>query len=165
MKTCTRGEGDGGGDGVGGHIFIKLNLFISVRLLHCLTHLHPVVSSTTTVWPSLFPIAGCLFSYYYHYALKFYIPVVHANSVDHDQMPHSAASDLFHANSVDPNQMAHSTASNLSLHCLSIALLGASRLKAVKYDLLDKTATFSAGFFSSNAMAQKNAFQKRCALE
>ena len=36
------------------------------------------------------------------------------------------------ANSGDPDQMPHSVASDLGLHCLSVTLLGVSRLQWVK---------------------------------
>ena len=52
------------------------------------THLSQVDFSTTNLSTGLFPIAG----YYYHYFIE--IPVLNANSVDPDQIPHSAASDL-----------------------------------------------------------------------
>ena len=60
-------------------------------------------SSATTLWMSLFPIAGCLVGFYYYCFIE--ISVVNANSVDPDQTPHSATSDL-------------------SLHCLPITLNG-----------------------------------------
>ena len=47
------------------------------------------------------------------------IPVVNATCVDHDQTSCYAASDL-------------------GLHCLSVALLGVSRLKCVKFSRPDK---------------------------
>ena len=40
------------------------------------------------------------------------------------------------ANSVDPDQMPHSAASDLGLHCLSSILLGVSRLQWVNEILL-----------------------------
>ena len=53
-----------------------------------------MVSSTATLWISLFPTAGRLVSFYYYYICFIEIPVINANSVDPDQMPHSAASEL-----------------------------------------------------------------------
>ena len=40
--------------------------------------------------------------------------------------------DVLFANSGDPDQMPHSASSDLGLHCLSITLLGISRLQWVK---------------------------------
>ena len=34
-----------------------------------ITHLHQMDSSTTTLWTVLFPIAGCLVSFYYYYII------------------------------------------------------------------------------------------------
>ena len=42
---------------------------------------------------------------------------------------------VFNANSVDPDQMPHSAASDLDLHCMPITLLRVSRLKWVKNHL------------------------------
>ena len=42
---------------------------------------------------------------------------------------------VFNANSVDPDQMLHSAASYLGLHSLPITLLGVSQLKWVKLHL------------------------------
>ena len=57
------------------------------------THSCRVDSSTTTLWSGPFPLAGCLVSSLL--LLCFIeIPVVNANSIDTDQMPYSAASDL-----------------------------------------------------------------------
>ena len=69
-------------------------------------------SSTTSLWTSLFPIVKCLviFLLLLHFIE---IPVVNTNSVD-------------------PNQMLHSAASDLGLHCLPIALLEESKLKWIK---------------------------------
>ena len=68
-------------------------------------------SSTTTIWTGLFPIAGCLvISFYYYCFIE--IPVLYANNVDTDQMPHFAMSDL-------------------GQPCLPITLLWVSRLKWV----------------------------------
>ena len=52
-------------------------------------------SSTTTLWTNLFSMAGYLASYFLS-LLQCFIesPVSDANSVDPDQMPRSAASDL-----------------------------------------------------------------------
>ena len=49
-------------------------------------------SSTTTLWTSLFPIAGYLVSFSFLLCFK-EIVVVDANSVDSDQTPRSAMSD------------------------------------------------------------------------
>ena len=73
-------------------------------IIQSLTHKHQVDSSTTALWTNLFPTAGCLVSFYYFLCFTV-ISVFNASSVDPDQMPHSAAFDL-------------------SLHCLSIFLLG-----------------------------------------
>ena len=51
------------------------------------------MDSSISLWTVLFPIAECLVSFYYYYLL-IGIPVVNANSVDPDQIPHSAASNL-----------------------------------------------------------------------
>ena len=59
-------------------------------------------SSTTILWTRLFPIAGCFISFYYYFIE---IPVFNANSVDPDQMPLSAVSDL-------------------GLHCLPVTFFG-----------------------------------------
>ena len=64
-------------------------------------------SSTTSLWTSLFPIAGWLVTYYYYYVL-YNISEINANNVDPDQMPHFVDSDL-------------------GLHCLPITLLVVSR--------------------------------------
>ena len=53
-----------------------------------LTYLHQVDSSTTALWMGLFPIAGCLVSFYnYCFTESF---VFNANSADPDQTQHSA---------------------------------------------------------------------------
>ena len=57
--------------------------------------LYVVDSLTTTLWTGLFPIAGCLLSFFFYLVLGFKkIPVFNANSVDPDQEPHSMVSDL-----------------------------------------------------------------------
>ena len=49
---------------------VKVRLLLWVVLLPpFLTHFHQVDSSTITLWTSLFPIAGCLVSFYYYYVL------------------------------------------------------------------------------------------------
>ena len=63
-------------------------------MVDSLTHLCRMDSSTTTVWTGLYPIAGCLVGNYYYYFFKIEIPVFNAYSVNPDQTPHSAASDL-----------------------------------------------------------------------
>ena len=62
-------------------------------------------SSTTTLWTSLFPIAGCQVSFYFYYVYRNF--KLNANSVDSDLMPHYVASDL-------------------GLHCLPVTLFGVS---------------------------------------
>ena len=79
-----------------------------VNVTFYLTHLRLVDSSTINVWTGLFPIAGCLFCFFYYNCFI----VVNANSVGPDQRPHNAASDLV-------------------LHCL-FTLWGVSRLKWIK---------------------------------
>ena len=69
-------------------------------------------TSTTTFLTGLFTIAGFLISFITIITMFFKIPVVNVNSVDSDQMPHSAASDL-------------------GVHCLPLTLFGASRLSWV----------------------------------
>ena len=52
-------------------------------------------ASTTTFLTGLFTIAGFLIRFITIITMFFFkIPVVNVNSVDSDQMPHSAASDL-----------------------------------------------------------------------
>ena len=68
--------------------YIPLQLYETIAL----TNLCQVDSSTTTLWTGLFPKAGCLLNFYYYCFIE--ILVVYANSVDPDQMPHSAASEL-----------------------------------------------------------------------
>ena len=46
-------------------------------------YLNQVDSSTTTLWTGLFPIVGCLVSFYYYCFIG--IPVFNASSVDADQ--------------------------------------------------------------------------------
>ena len=60
----------------------------------------------------LFPIARCLVGFYYYYVC-IEIPVSNANSIDADQIPHSAVSDL-------------------GPHCLPVTLFGVSRLEWVE---------------------------------
>ena len=70
------------------------------RLLRLnITHLCQMDFSITTLWTSLFLI-GCLVSFHYYCFIE--IPVVDANSVDFDQMPHST--------------------SDMGLHCLAITI-------------------------------------------
>ena len=66
-------------------------------------------SSTTALWVGLFPKAGLVL------LLNCYIEIP-----------------VFNANSVDPDQIQHSAPSDLGLHCLPVTLLGVSRLKWVK---------------------------------
>ena len=65
-------------------------------------------SSTITLWTDPFPIKGCLVVVVFLLLCFKEIPVFNANSVDPDQMPHSAASDL-------------------GLHCLQKSLLWDTR--------------------------------------
>ena len=60
----------------------------------CLTHFCLVDSSTKTHWTGLFTKAGCLVSFINTILYSLVIPVLNANSVDSDQTPRSAASDL-----------------------------------------------------------------------
>ena len=77
-----------------------------------LTHLCRVDPSTSRLWTGPFSIEGV--SGYPLLLPNFNeIPVLNANSVDPDQTPRSAASDL-------------------SLHCLQMSLVGDARLKLVK---------------------------------
>ena len=67
--------------------------FCCVQLTFSLTHLCRVDFSSITLRTDLFPIKGYLVSFYnYHSSIE--IPVFNTNSVDPDQMPRSAASDL-----------------------------------------------------------------------
>ena len=62
-----------------------------------LMQLPRVDSSTTTLWTGLFPMARWLVSFYYFLLLLLCfmeIPVFNDNSLDPDQMTHSATSDL-----------------------------------------------------------------------
>ena len=64
--------------------------FLSAEFAHSMVSGNPfcqVDSSTATLWTSLFPIAECPVSFYYNYVVK-------AHSADHNQTPHSEASDL-----------------------------------------------------------------------
>ena len=72
--------------------------------MKCFTHLHRMDSSTTTLWTTLFPTAGCLVSTYYYVLYKFLV---------------------LNANRVYPDQTRF-VASDLGLHCLPITctLLG-----------------------------------------
>ena len=65
-------------------------------------------SSTTTLGTCLFPIAGCPVSFYQYFVLYKFLH--------------------YNAKSVDPDQLLHSVATDLGLHCLTITLLGFSRL-------------------------------------
>ena len=71
-----------------------------------------VESSITSLWTGLFPTEEGLVNFFLLLISFVEIPAFNANSVDLDQMPHSAAFDL-------------------GLHCLPITLLGVSRLKWV----------------------------------
>ena len=51
------------------------------------------------------------------------------------------------ANSKDPDQTPHSVASDLSLHCLSITLLGVSRIQWVKVPITTAADDFPIFFF------------------
>ena len=77
-----------------------------------LTHLCRVDSSTLTLWPGPFPVKG-VSGWFVLLPCFTEIPVLYANSVDPDQTPRSAASDL-------------------GLHCLPMSLLWDTRLKWVK---------------------------------
>ena len=70
-----------------------------------LNDLRRVDSPTTTLWIGVFPVAVYLVSFNYDDICFIDIPV-------------------FNAYSVDPNQMPHSAASDLDLHCLPITLGG-----------------------------------------
>ena len=91
--------------------------YIYPKYSDTLIHLCRVDSSTLTLWTVHFQLKGCLVSFFTE------IPVFYANSVDPDQMLHSAAS--------DPDQILHSAASDLGLHCLPMSLLWDARLKWV----------------------------------
>ena len=69
-----------------------------------LNHLCRVDSSTAMVWTGPFPVKGCLVSNYYYYYVLQKFSVRNANSVDLDQTPRCAASDL-------------------GLHCVPMSLL------------------------------------------
>ena len=75
--------------------------------LVCLTHLSRVDSSTLTLWAGPFPVKGVSSKFL---LLPWFteIPVRNANSVDPDQTPRSAASDL-------------------GLHCLPMSILWDAR--------------------------------------
>ena len=49
---------------------------------------------------------------------------------------------VFHVNSVDSDQMLHSAASDLGLHCLQITLLGVFRLKWAKAQYIENCFTW-----------------------
>ena len=71
-------------------------------------------SSTSCLWSGPFPIKGLSDFFFYYYHLYFIeITVFNANSVDPDQTPRSAASDL-------------------GLHCLLVFLLWGAMHKWVK---------------------------------
>ena len=87
---------------------------------------HQPISTDWNVSFSLFGLIhfqykGCLVSFYYSRCFT-KIPVFNANSVDHDQTSHSAASDH-------------------GLHCLSLSLFWDARLKWVK-DSVIKGSSF-----------------------
>ena len=67
-------------------------------------------SSTLSVWTYPFPAERCLVSF--------------ISSMFHNN--------VFNANSVDPDQMPHSAVSDLGLHCLPLSLLWDTRYKWVK---------------------------------
>ena len=69
-------------------------------------------SSTIILWTGPFPVAGCLVSFYY-YSVLYKVLYLTKHSVDPDQMPRFAASDL-------------------GLHSLSMSLLWGARHKWVK---------------------------------
>ena len=88
-----------------------------------LTRLCRVDSSTITLWTGPFPVEGWSGNlYYYHVLWKRFIS---NESVDPDQTPHSAASDLV----LHCLPMSLYAASNLGLHCLPMSLLWNSRHK------------------------------------
>ena len=49
---------------------IEQHFFLYFYTKTTLTHLCCVDSSTTTLWTSLFPTAGCMVSFYYFYVLE-----------------------------------------------------------------------------------------------
>ena len=67
------------------------------------------MDSSTTTWTGLFSIAGFVL-------LVCFIEIR-----------------IFDVNSVDPDQTPHSAASDLGLHCLPVTFMGVSRLKWVKF--------------------------------
>ena len=89
------------------------------NLTHC---------STLTLWTDPFQSKGCLVSFYYYHTL-YKIPV-------------------FNANSVDPNQTPHSAASDLSLHCLPMPIL---------WDATVLSTSFRKMFFAWRFILNENA--------
>ena len=53
------------------YLWIERPIYVPFHFnrLYVLTHLHRLDSSTTTLWTDLFPIAGCLISFYHYYIL------------------------------------------------------------------------------------------------
>ena len=106
-----------------------------------LTNSHPVDSSTTTLWTGLFPKAGylvCIFYYHYDVIYLFFFFEILA----------------FNANSVDPDQMLHSAASDLGLQCLLITLFWLS--DAPFYDSINTIYKFIKAFLGKKCLLFRN---------
>ena len=82
------------------------------KIIRNLTHLCRVDSSNSTLWTDTFPISG-VSGWFLLLSCFVGVAEVNANSVDPDQTPRSAASDL-------------------GLYCLPMSLLWDARLKWVK---------------------------------
>ena len=94
-------------------MFIQCNSCSFTGEIWCLTHLCLVNSSIIALWTGLFPITRCLVSFLL-WLCFLEIPELNANSVDPDQTPRPAASDL-------------------GLHCLPMSLLYDARQKWVNH--------------------------------
>ena len=83
-----------------------------VSIIPGLTHLCQVDSFTISLWTSPFPVKGV--------SGKFLL------------LPWVTEIPVLNANSVDPDQMLHSATSDLGLQCLPVSLLSDTRLKGIK---------------------------------
>ena len=79
-----------------------------------ITHSWRVDSLTSTFWTCLFPVEGIFGYFLLSPACLIEIPVPNANSIDTDQTPRAASSDL-------------------GLHCLPMSLLWDARPKWIKF--------------------------------
>ena len=100
-------------------------------------------SPTSGLWAGPFPIEGmsgwfcCFFFFFVFFFLLFFFCLFFLSFLCFVE------SSVFNANSVDPDQMPRSAASDLGLNCLPMSLLWVARHKSVLYKEMHNVQIFT----------------------